>query len=238
MTTCSMLRSDSRIQTLERSRDVAAIQNVAQCGDALVLLRSLPDACTPLAFFDPQYGGVLDKLAFGNEGARQEGRYALPAMTGEYIDTCLRAAARVLVPSGYMMLWADTFNLCEGHHLRVYDVLKPVDCIARDNQRQGMGKRARRCGTYLLILQKPPITPRAWKDHGIRDRWSEKILYPKSQHPHIKPIGLITRLIGAVTEPGDLVVDPAAGSFVVMDAAHELGRQFIGCDLVVRRRVS
>jgi hypothetical protein len=38
-------------------------------------------------------------------------------------------------------------------------------------------------------------------------------------------------LIGAVTLPGDLVVDPAAGSFTVMHAAHALGREFIGCDI-------
>jgi hypothetical protein len=38
-------------------------------------------------------------------------------------------------------------------------------------------------------------------------------------------------LIGAVTKPADLVVDPAAGSFVVMDAAKKLGRDFVGCDL-------
>jgi DNA modification methylase len=50
-------------------------------------------------------------------------------------------------------------------------------------------------------------------------------------HPHIKPIGLITRLIGAVTAPGELVIDPAAGSFAVMHAAHELGREFVGCDI-------
>jgi len=40
-----------------------------------------------------------------------------------------------------------------------------------------------------------------------------------------------TRLIGAVAQPGDLVVDPAAGSFVVLHAARQLGRNFIGCDL-------
>ena len=34
--------------------------NVVQRGDALTLLRSLPDGCTPLVFFDPQYRGVLD----------------------------------------------------------------------------------------------------------------------------------------------------------------------------------
>jgi hypothetical protein len=47
----------------------------------------------------------------------------------------------------------------------------------------------------------------------------------------VKPAGLVTRLIAATTEPGDLVVDPAAGSFVVMRGARQLGRDFIGCDL-------
>ena len=46
-----------------------------------------------------------------------------------------------------------------------------------------------------------------------------------------KPAGLIARLINAVTRPGDLVVDPPAGSFVVMHAARALKRGFIGCDL-------
>jgi hypothetical protein len=34
-----------------------------------------------------------------------------------------------------------------------------------------------------------------------------------------------------VTEPGDLVVDPAGGNFGVMHAARQLGRNFIGCDI-------
>ena len=33
-----------------------------QKGDALDLLASLPDACSPLAFFDPQFRAVLDAL--------------------------------------------------------------------------------------------------------------------------------------------------------------------------------
>ena len=63
------------------------------------------------------------------------------------------------------------------------------------------------------------------------NRWAEKV--DRKIHPHIKPIGLIKRLIGSVTLPGDLVVDPAAGSFTVMRAAREIGRSFIGCDLIV-----
>ena len=203
--------------------------DVALREDALTLLRSLPDGCSPLAFFDPQHRDVLDKLKFGNEGARQKGRAQLPAMTDDYIDACCHEIARVLVPSGYLMQWVDTFRLCEGHHLRIASVIKPVDLIAWDNLRPGMGKRTRRRGDYLLILQKPPITPSTWQDHGIPSRWAEKV--DRRIHPHAKPAGLIRRLIAAVTEPGDLVVDPAAGSFVVMHVAHEIGRRFIGCDI-------
>jgi site-specific DNA-methyltransferase (adenine-specific) len=204
--------------------------NVVLRGDALTLLRSLPDGCTPLVFFDPQYRGVLDKLRYGNEGARQKGRFALPAMTGDYIDQCCREAARVLTPSGYLPRWSDTFHLCEGDHLRIADVLPCVDLISWDNLRLGNGYRTRRRGDYLLVLQKPPLRAKStWRDHAIPSRWPEKV--DRKTHPHTKPAGLIARLIGAVTAPGDLVVDPAAGSFVVMKVANHMGRNFVGCDI-------
>ena len=152
------------------------------------------------------------RLQYGNEGARQKARCKLPAMTDQYIEQCCREIARVLRPSGYLFLWADAFRLCRGDHLRVADVLPCVDLIAWNNGRFGMGYRSRRCGDYLLILQKPPIRAKAtWHDHGIRDRWVEKV--DTRIHPHIKPAGLIRRLIAAVTVPGDLIIDPAAGSF-------------------------
>jgi site-specific DNA-methyltransferase (adenine-specific) len=207
--------------------------NIAQGGDALALLRSLPDRRTPLVFFDPQYRGVLDRLAYGNEGARQVGRFALPAMTADYIDFVCREAARVLKPSGYLLRWTDTFHLCEGDHRRVAE-LQCVDLIAWDSLRIGNGYRTRRRGDYLLVLQKPPLIAKAtWRDHGIPSRWPEKV--DRKLHPHVKPIGLIKRLIGAVTQPDDLVIDPAAGSFIVMRAAHELGRGFTGCDIAYER---
>jgi len=215
---------------LETQRRPPVVLNVAQCRDALDLLRALPDACAALMFFDPQHRGVLEHLRFGNEGARQRGRAGLPVMNEGYIDDVCRESARALKPGGYLMRWTDTYCLCEGHHLRITDTVKSVDLIAWDNLRPGMGKRSRRRGDYLIILQKPPVSARTWRDRGIPNRWPEKV--DRTIHPHIKPIGLITRLIGAVTEPGDLVVDPAAGSFTVMRAARQLQRDFTGCDLV------
>jgi site-specific DNA-methyltransferase (adenine-specific) len=204
--------------------------NVAQNGDAIALLHSLPDACTRLIFFDPQHRENLDKLKYGNEGARQRERFLLPAMTSDYIDACCRDAVRVLMPSGYFMLWQNAFGLVQGHHLRLADVLQCVDLIAWDNQHLGMGYRSRRRGDYLIVLQKTPIKAKAtWRDHGIPDRWAEKV--DRKLHPHVKPIGLTARLIAATTSPGELVIDPAAGSFVVMHAARQLGREFFGCDV-------
>ena len=42
------------------------------CGQAL--LGALAPGQARVVFFDPQYRGVLDRLAYGNEGARQQGR--------------------------------------------------------------------------------------------------------------------------------------------------------------------
>jgi len=208
------------------------VRNIAQRGDALELLRSLPDDCAALGFFDPQFRELLDRQRYGNEGvSRQSARAKLPAMTPEYIDAVNIEFARVLKRFGHLMRWTDKFCLCEGHHLRIpSDVLKVVDLIATDIERIKQGARTRYRGDFLLVMQKPPTRARGiWPDRGIPDRWVEKV--DRRLHPHIKPIGLIKRLIAATTMPGDLVVDPAAGSFVVMHAAHGLGRNFIGCDI-------
>src|SRR6516162_555622 len=118
--------------------DRPVLMNIMQRGDALTLPRLLPEACTPLVFFDPQHRAVLDKLKFGNEVARQRGRAGLPAMSDDYIDSVCLEIARVLRPSGYLMRWIDTFCLCEGHHLRIPpELIKPVDLISCDNLRPG-----------------------------------------------------------------------------------------------------
>jgi len=51
------------------------------------------------------------------------------------------------------------------------------------------------------------------------------------KHPHQKPRKLIKALIEATTEEGDLIVDPCAGSFIVLEVCQETKREFLGCDL-------
>jgi site-specific DNA-methyltransferase (adenine-specific) len=50
-------------------------------------------------------------------------------------------------------------------------------------------------------------------------------------HPTQKSIHLIKRLITAFTDPGDIVIDPCAGSGVTLIAAEQLGRKSYGFEI-------
>jgi len=200
--------------------------------DGLKLLSSLRDESAAAAFFDPQYRGVLDKLAYGNEGVqRGMRRTRLPQMTSEVIRAFLSELCRVLQKSGHLFLWVDKFQLCEGVSPWLAETrLEIVDMIVWDKQRIGMGYRTRRSCEYVLILQKRPKRAKGvWRDHGIPDVWREPTC---RKYPHAKPLELQKRLIAATTDEGCYVVDPAAGSYSVLTACRETGRHFIGGDII------
>lgn len=54
--------------------------------------------------------------------------------------------------------------------------------------------------------------------------------YPKI-HPTQKPVGVLKRLIEIFTDPGDIVIDPVAGSGATLRAAYELGRPSYGFEV-------
>lgn len=55
-------------------------------------------------------------------------------------------------------------------------------------------------------------------------------VYPKI-HPAQKPVNLLKRLIEIFTDPGDVVIDPCAGSGTTARAALECGRNFYGFEI-------
>ena len=200
--------------------------------DGLDLLAALDAETVPLCIFDPQYRGILDKMQYGNEGvSRGQRRSGLLQMSEETIGEFIAGIAEALIPSGHLFLWIDKFHLCTGVRPWVGNWgLEVVDLVTWNKDRIGMGYRTRRVGEYLLILQKPPKRAKGvWQRHDIPDVVTEKVDRIGIVHP--KPVNLQARLIEAVTDPGDVVLDPAAGSYSVMAAAHLVGRQFLGCDI-------
>jgi len=55
-------------------------------------------------------------------------------------------------------------------------------------------------------------------------------VYPKI-HPTQKPVSVLKRLIEVFTDPGDIVIDPCAGSGSTLRAACELGRNSYGFEV-------
>lgn len=59
----------------------------------------------------------------------------------------------------------------------------------------------------------------------VKDSTSEKL------HPTQKPVALLTRLIEIFTDPGEVVIDPVAGSGSTLVAAIESGRKDFGFEI-------
>lgn len=205
--------------------------NKENSGDGLELMKAIPDNSIPLVIFDPQYRGVLDKLQYGNEGARQKGRAALHQMPEKLINDFLKEISRLLKPSGHLLLWVDKFHLVEGVKPWIDGLdLEVVDLMTWDKGRIGMGYRTRRKSEHIIIIQKAPKRAKGcWHRHDIGDVYMEKV--GRSGHAHAKPETLQKILIEATTNPGDLVLDPCAGGFSSMRSANSCGRNFIGTNL-------
>ncbi len=199
--------------------------------NGLALLAELEPDCVPLCFFDPQYRGILDKMQYGNEGeSRGRRRSELTQMNDAEISEFIQGIAKTLIPSGHLLLWVDKYHLCTGVNGWLPDGLSIVDLITWNKDKIGMGYRSRRQSEHLLVIQKSPKRAKGvWQKHDIPDVWTETVT--KNGHTHRKPVQLQAALIQAVTLPGDVVMDPAAGSYSVLDAATQADRQFLGCDL-------
>ena len=200
--------------------------------DGLEFLSLLPENSIPVAFLDPQYRGVLEKLSYGNEGkSRGRRRSALEQMNEDKIGRFVLGIDRALIPSGHLFLWVDKFHLCQG----VRDWfdgtgLDIVDLLTWDKGTFGMGYRTRRRAEYCIILQKHPRRAKGvWKIHNIPDVVRESA--SQREHPHAKPVALQGDLLEAVSHESDFVIDPAAGSFSVLQATLDRRRTFLGCDL-------
>ena len=200
--------------------------------DGLNFLSQLPKDSIPVAFFDPQYRGVLDKLSYGNEGQKRgKARYLLPQMEEKTIGQFIQAIDRVLMPSGHLFLWMDKFHLCNGFlHWLNETFLDLVDMLTWYKKKMGMGYRTRRMSEHLVILQKQPRRAKGvWTIHNIPDVWEEEV--KRNGHAHKKPVKLQGELMSAVSHSGDIIIDPAAGSFSVMESCQLRNRNFLGCDI-------
>ena len=92
------------------------------------------------------------------------------------------------------------------------------------------------CGAteHAILLYRNRL-PKFRNDRKMIFDWFEwerdnKKDYPKI-HPTQKPVKLLKRLISIYTDPGDVIVDPCAGSGATLRAAYEIGRNSYGFEI-------
>lgn len=90
------------------------------------------------------------------------------------------------------------------------------------------------------------VPPEAWAALGASNLEAYTLWDFPSQSPGpsrfgdasfngVTPAGAVINLVRRFTRPGDLVVDPMAGSGTTVDVARSLGRRVLGVDLAPRR---
>lgn len=204
-------------------------------GDANLLLLEVPSGSVDAIITDPPYGtndgrGKRQvKLARGdNVPFEYEWDRDLPLQW-------FTEGFRVLKPGGSLMMFTD--NLSVG---TVWDALDAVGFRGRHlffwykpdappTPRQNFAS-AVESGVFAV----KPDGPFTWNGGG----WTHNHFVFKLAHKYIdgmtrfhptqKPVPLMEALIALVTNPGDLVLDPFAGSASTGVAALQLDRRFLG----------
>ena len=216
-------------------------------GDCLEIMPTLESGSVDMIWTDPPYGqgnqdGDLAAARVGVKGGRKAAAVAIRNDKAEDFEPLLTGfmdeAARVLkadcccccccctggggpTPTfARMALWLD--ERLSFFHAVVWDK------SARGN---GLGWRYRRNYEFVMVAHRKG-GKLAWADDSravpniIRTR-----PVPNDLHPTTKPVDLPGQFIDWHTQPGDLVLDPFAGSGTTLQAAKMLGRRAIGIEL-------
>jgi site-specific DNA-methyltransferase (adenine-specific) len=247
-------------------------------GEALDVLRSLPDGCAGLVYVDPpfntgEFRTGLRTTATEDANATRLGfagrHYRVEQQSGaSYADSFddyvgwlrprLGETRRILAQHGTLYFHIDPR---ESHYCKVLldEIFGRASFLNEVVWAYDYGARTKRRWPakhdVILVYVKDPReyhfdasevtrepymapklqTPeRAARGKLPTDVWWHTIVPTSSRertgYPTQKPLGILRRVVGASSRPGDLVVDWCAGSGTTGAAAAELGRRFLLID--------
>lgn len=198
------------------------MENTIIHGDSLSVLRGLPDGCIDAVITDPPYGIGYESRT----GARVKNDKS-PFIWFLY------DAFRVLKPNGGALACFTRWDVQQAF----IDAMRIAGFVVKsevvwDKVSHGMGDtKAQFAPSHENIL----FAVRgkyAFPGARPRDVLTHKKLGSASRvHPTEKPVGLLEDIITSVTRPGDLILDPFAGSGSTLAAAKQTGRRYIGVEL-------
>jgi len=214
------------------------------CGDALTVMRSLPDKCVDLVVTSPPYN-LKNSTGNGMKDGRG-GKWSNAALMDgyahhddcmpheEYVEwqrSCLKEMFRLIKEDGaifYNHKWRVQGGILQDRQDIVHGF--PVRQIIIWRRKGGINfNKGYFLPTYEVIYMicKPKFElAKGASSHG--DIW-EFMQEMNNSHPAPFPVALITRIIGSTN--AQLVLDPFMGSGTTAIAAKQLKRDFIGIEL-------
>jgi adenine-specific DNA-methyltransferase len=225
-------------------------------GDALDVLKELPDHSIDLIFADPPYNIGKQFGAFRDSWESDD---AYAAWTQCWLDLCIAK----LSPTGSLYVMASTQSMPYlDLHLRSrmavlsriawhYDssgvqakqyygsLYEPILHAVMDRKRYTFNADAIRVEAKtgakrkLIDYRKDVPTPYSTTKVPGNVWYFPRVRYRMSEyeeHPSQKPEALLERIILASSNPGDLVLDPFSGTFTTSAVAQRLDRRSIGIE--------
>ncbi len=222
------------------------------CGDSLVLLQSVRDACFDMVFADPPYflsnDGITcvgGRMVSVNKGAWDKAPSL--AEMHEFNMTWLAECHRVLKPNGTIWVSGTAHNIYSvGFAMQTlgYKLLNDIAWY-KINPPPNLACRYFTHGTETILWAKRDAKAKHLfnyaemkQDNGGKQMQSLWHIMPPrpyekrhGKHPTQKPEALLDRILRASTNPGDFVFDPFCGSATTGVVAARLGRRFVGFDI-------
>lgn len=187
-------------------------------GDCTRVLKQLPDAFVDLIVTDPPYG-VRYQDRFGRTVANDDDPNRI---LGAFSDLY-----RVLKPNSVCISFYGWGLVDDFFRAWRRAGFKPVGHIVwvKDYASRERFLRYRHESAYLLAKGQPRLPSAALDDI---QPW---VYSGNTDHPTQKAVRILTPLIETFSQPGQLVLDPFAGSGSTLVAAQITGRRYLGIEL-------
>jgi DNA modification methylase len=196
--------------------------------DALQWLEGIEPGSATAVVFDPPYA-VGSPVRGKEDGAA--GSVFGPL---SFMSKTLALSARALRPGGCAIIFADWRRMADLAYIASTNGLRASTCVAWTRRRAGTGGLFRSAWDPILIASRgtPDAIDRAAIRNVIETDMVIEADYPtKRSHPYGKPERVFEDILVRFCRPGELVIDPFAGSGVSGRVAERLGLVWRGCDV-------
>lgn len=199
-------------------------------GDCRDILTELPDASVDCVITDPPYDARTHKGAKTNRG-KGHGVKAVHFEPFTHEQQIAYFVEMGRITRGWVIATLATstafeFDLMPPPGLRCLRVgawVKPNPMPQISADRPGQGWEP------ILFLHRIDTKP-AWNGGGKSGVWIHPVVQ-NGGHATVKPLPVVSDWVRLFTNPGDLILDPFAGSGTTLRAAKDEGRRAIGVEL-------